>query len=260
MKKSSPAAQARALATLAPADDMEEGSARRPLYTKVIDFIRQKMIEGAWRPGSSIPTEAELASMLGVSVGTVRKAIDALVAKRLITRRQGVGTFVSEIAERRALFMFFNLVDEDGNREVPDARTLSISRSGATAEDVAQLKVTRGSKVAHITRVRILQSEPRIVEHIRVSEGMFPNIGRRSDVPAHLFRFYELEYGVTVVRVRESIRALAAGAQEQEILRLPLGAPILEIDRLAFTLDGQVAEWRVSRCDTAHHRYVCERS
>ena len=54
-----------------------------------------------------------------VSQGTVRKALNDMVAENLLVRRQGRGTFVSEHTERRALFLFFNLVGEDGSRTMP---------------------------------------------------------------------------------------------------------------------------------------------
>jgi GntR family transcriptional regulator len=54
------------------------------------------------------------------------------------------------------------------------------------------------------------------------------------------------------------LRAVAAGPEEARHLRLAEGAPLLEIDRIARALDGIAAEWRVSRCATAHHHYVAE--
>lgn len=96
--------------------------AAKPLYAQVEEIIRQRLIDNYWNPGEALPSEIQLAAELGVSQGTVRKALNDMVAENLLVRRQGRGTFVSEHTERRALFLFFNLVGEDGTRTMPVSR------------------------------------------------------------------------------------------------------------------------------------------
>src|SRR5688572_11391224 len=102
----------RALAAL-PASD-------RPLNEQV----RQRLIEGIsageWRAGEAIPTESELARAFGVAIGTVRKAVDSLVAEQVLVRRQGKGTFVTAHDGRRLLFHFFHIVARDGGKSYPE--------------------------------------------------------------------------------------------------------------------------------------------
>src|SRR5713226_3416688 len=70
-----------------------------PAVAHLYEQIRARLIEGisagAWRAGEAIPTEAQLAADFGVAIGTVRKAVDSLVAQRALVRRQGKGTFVT---------------------------------------------------------------------------------------------------------------------------------------------------------------------
>jgi GntR family transcriptional regulator len=67
-----------------------------PLYLQVRDAIAQRIMSGEWRPRTAIPSESELAREFNVSVGTMRKALDVAEAERLLTRRQGRGTFVND--------------------------------------------------------------------------------------------------------------------------------------------------------------------
>ena len=67
-----------------------------PLYFQVQEQLRRRIVSGALVPGAPLPTEAQLCSQFGVSRITVGKALDGLVADRLIRRRRGVGTFVAE--------------------------------------------------------------------------------------------------------------------------------------------------------------------
>ncbi len=50
----------------------------RPLYRQVRDILVRRIAEGIWRPGDVLPSEPEIALDLGVSQGTVRKALDEL--------------------------------------------------------------------------------------------------------------------------------------------------------------------------------------
>ena len=82
----------------------------KPLYAQVEEIIRKRLIDNYWKPGDVLPSEFDLARELSVSQGTVRKALNEMVAENLLERRQGLGTFVSEYTERRALFLYFNLI------------------------------------------------------------------------------------------------------------------------------------------------------
>ena len=231
----------------------------KPLYAQVEEIIRQRLIENYWKPGEVLPSEFQLAAELDVSQGTVRKALNDMVAENLLERRQGRGTFVSEHTERRALFLYFNLVGEDGSRTMPISRVLSCEHRKATAEERARLELAGDAEIVTVQRVRSLHGEPAIVDRVTVSKALFPTLGGDIKMPENLYRFYQSEYGVTIAKAQERVRAVAATAEEARLLGLETGAPLLEIDRISVTLDARPVEWRVSRCNTSKHTYVAER-
>src|SRR6476660_9554762 len=122
----------------------------RPLYQQVRDMFVQRLVEGQWLPGQMLPSEMELASEIGVSQGTVRKALDAMTAERLVVRRQGRGTFVAEHDEARILFQFFKLVPDVGEGAFPESHVVEIAEQPASAEEAEHLKVKPGAKVLRI--------------------------------------------------------------------------------------------------------------
>lgn len=65
-----------------------------PLHQRVHDTIKSRILQGEWATGAPIPGETDLSRELGVSVGTVRKALDRLTRDHLIFRARGRGTFV----------------------------------------------------------------------------------------------------------------------------------------------------------------------
>jgi len=233
--------------------------AAKPLYAQVEEIIRQRLIDNYWTPGEALPSEIQLAAELGVSQGTVRKALNDMVAENLLVRRQGRGTFVSEHTERRALFLFFNLVGEDGTRTMPVSRVLSCEHRKATAEERAHLELNPGAEVVTVLRVRSLHDKPAIVDTVTVSRALFPDLGGDVKLPENLYRFYQGEYGITIAKAQERVRAVSATSEEAKLLGLDAGAPLLEIDRISLSLDARPIEWRVSRCNTSQHTYVAER-
>ena len=231
----------------------------KPLYAQVEEIIRQRLIDNYWKPGEALPSEFQLADELDVSQGTVRKALNDMVAENLLERRQGRGTFVSEHTERRALFLFFNLVGEDGSRTMPVSRIISSDIRKATSEERKRLELAAGDEVVTVRRVRSLHDKPAIVDSVTVSKALFPTLGSGVKLPENLYRFYQGEYGITIAKAEERVRAVSASAEEAELLGLEPGSPLLEIDRTSLTLDARPVEWRVSRCNTARHTYVAER-
>lgn len=230
----------------------------RPLYAQVRELMIGRMVQGVWKPGAILPSEIQLAEEFGVSQGTVRKALDALAAENLVTRRQGRGTFVAEHDAERALFHFFHLVGEDGSRQLPGGTQLSCQVAKANLGESDRLDVERGTAVIRLRRTRDMGGVPVIFEMITVPASMFPGIGDAGDLPNTLYEFYEGNYGVTIARAEERLRAVAASKEVAGHLGIKTGAPLLEIDRVAFALNGRPAEWRVSLCDTRHHHYLAE--
>lgn len=240
-------------------DHTRETSSHKPLYQQVDNIIRQRLIDGVWEPGDALPSEMQLASELNVSQGTVRKALNDMVAENLLFRRQGLGTFVSEHTERRALFFYFSIVGLDGSRVLPESHIISCEERNATLKETEKLKLDRGSKVIQLRRMRFFNNVPTIVELITLPLEHFPGLGTEIKPPNNLFRFYQKEYGITVGKAEEHLQAIAAEEEEAQLLQIEIGQPLLEIDRVAKMLDGRPIEWRISHCDNTNYRYVSER-
>jgi GntR family transcriptional regulator len=238
---------------------VQKRAARQPLYQKVDNIIRQRLIDNAWKPGEALPSEMQLAAELNVSQGTVRKALNDLVAENLLFRRQGIGTFVSEHTERRALFLYFSIVGNDGARLLPVSKILNCEERVSTPEEAAKLQLAAGEMVVHFRRIRYFEDVPTIVEAITLPLEHFPGFGTEVDPPNNLFRFYQSVYGVTVSKAEEHLQAVAATPEEATLLNIEVGQPLLEIDRVAKMLDGRPVEWRITHCDNTNYRYVAER-
>jgi GntR family transcriptional regulator len=228
-------------------------------YKKVDNIIRQGLINNTWKPGEMLPSEIQLATELNVSQGTVRKALNDMVAEHLLFRQQGVGTFVSEHTERRSLFLYFSIVGNDGARILPESNILSCEEKLPSPLEKSKLELINGDLIVRFQRIRYFNNISTIIETICLPLEHFPGFGSEMEPPNNLFRFYQSIYGITVAKAEEHLKATIASAEEATILNINEGTPMLEIDRIAKMLDGRPVEWRISHCDTSNYRYVSER-
>ena len=183
--------------------------ALRHLYKEVKHRITRKLSLGEWKPGETIPSEGRLAEHFGVSVGTIRKAVDELVAENVLVRRQGRGTFVAAHTEDRTLFYFFHVVGRDGTKELPAIELLSFERTTADREASDNLGIVPGARVIRVRNLLRLSGTPVILDHITIPAARFPGLTeaayRRRD--STIYGLYQARYGISVIRIREIGRA-----------------------------------------------------
>jgi GntR family transcriptional regulator len=216
----------------------------------VKESLVRRLIDGAWQPGQLIPSEIELAREIGVSQGTVRKALDAMTDENLLVRRQGRGTFVAEPEEGRILFQFFRLVPDSGERSFPNSRIVARKAGKASEAEAAGLALRAGAETIRIERVRTIRDKPLIVETITLPAARIRGFDAIEEVPNNVYRLYSQRWGITIGRASEKLKAVSAVAADAAELGCPVGAPLLEISRIAYDLEAKPVELRVSRCLT----------
>jgi GntR family transcriptional regulator len=231
-----------------------------PLYKEVKRLLTETISVGEWKPSAAIPAEWKLAERFNVAIGTVRKAVDELVSENILIRQQGRGTFVAAHNRARLMFHFFHIVRSDGEKETPEVVMLSFSNGVASDEEATHLNTKAGAKVFRIRNVLRLAGEPIIFDTITIPQALFPKLtatkfrGR----PNTIYHLYQSEYGITVVRSVERLRACLSDAESADILALKVRAPLLEIRRVAMTFNDAPVEFRRSLVNTDHYEYFSD--
>jgi GntR family transcriptional regulator len=233
------------------------GPGDRPLYEEVRARLIESISAGRWGPGEAIPTERELADGFGVAIGTIRKAVDSLVAERALVRRQGKGTFVTEHDGSRLLFHFFHIVGRDGAKRQPEVATVGFRRDRAAESDAQGLGIARSEKVIRIRNVLSLEGTPVMVDDITLPAALFPGLTEKIFLARDntIYHLYQSRYGLNVLRTDERLRAVPVPRDIAALLRMEAAAPVLEIRRVALTFRDRPVELRVSRVNTARHDY-----
>ena len=230
---------------------------RLPRYQRLRDLIAAEIAAQRWRPGEAIPTEAELAAAHGVAVGTVRKAIDVLVADGLVERSQGRGMFVRRPNFDNSLFRFLRQHDPDGGRVVPDSRILSRQRVEAPPEVSERLRLAAEAQVISLERLRLIKDKAMLSEHIWLPHDCFAAMLtlEEAEIGPLLYPTYERVCSQVVASAEEILTVASVEEPDASRLGLAPGAAVVVIERLAFGYDGQPLEWRRTQAPAATFRY-----
>jgi len=231
-----------------------------PLYKEVKIRITRGLAAGEWRSGEAIPSEVRLAERFDVSVGTIRKAIDELVADKILLRQQGRGTFVATHTEDRTLFYFFHIVGKNGSRESPVTEMLSFRKAKACVEEAVVLNIARGARIFRVQNLLKLAGKGVVFDRISVPAALFPDLNEElfSKRQGTIYGLYQARYGINVIRISERLSASSATSQIASLLGMRAGAPVLVIRRIAYTYDDIPVERRVSWVNTDHHEYLSD--
>ena len=228
----------------------------RPLYAQIRDVLVQRIAGGIWHPGDMLPSEIRIAEELGVSQGTVRKALDWMTAEHLLVRRQGKGTFVATYDEARVLFQFFKLKADQGETPYPVGVLRGMKKGTATADERAQLDLGRDAPVWRVERLRRYGETIIAFERITLPAERFAGI-ETGPFPQNLYAAYAERFAIAVAGGEERMKAVAASPAEAGVFAMAPGAPLLAVERLTLAVDGMPVEWRVSLYRTDRWHYAC---
>ena len=230
----------------------------QPLYQQVAEYIKQLIVERRWQPGEMLPSEFRLADEFNVSQGTVRKALTLLTDTKIVTRRQGVGTFVSEHTAQDALFRFFPLQADGKGADLPKAELLGIELISPDKNVQTALNLSGKERETKLERRRILDNEFCMLETIFLPAKYFAGMHERKDIPHTLYHFYQTDFNQTVFKTRDGIKAVLASDNDAKLLQIKAGEPLLLVTRVTESIDGKLIEYRESKCRSDHYHYQVE--
>jgi len=223
---------------------------RLPLYQRLRDDLVRRIADGEWGPGDAIPTEAELNQAYGMATGTVRKAVDMLVAEGVLTRSQGRGTYVRRPDFTSSLFRFFRFKTKAGEAVQPTGKVLARTVKKPPAEVRQALGLDEaGAEAIFLSRLRLVDEQPVLAEDIWLPRGRFEPLVemKLKDFGDLLYPLYESACRQLVASARERLTVEVAGKILAERLGIAAGSPVIAVQRVAFNFAGAPIEWRCTR-------------
>lgn len=104
-----------------------------PIYVQIAELLTRDIVSGRLIDGERLRPEREMATELGVSVGTLRKALRDMGAKGLIESVQGSGNYVRAGGDTGTVYAMFRLELLEGGG-LPRAQVLSLDHMDKPAD------------------------------------------------------------------------------------------------------------------------------
>lgn len=198
-------------------------------------------------PGTLLPSERSVAERFGVARMTVRNEMSELVARGLVRRVMGAGTFVAEprLAHGTTTGSFSR--DMRARGLTPGARVLSVRERPADALLAGRLGVAEGDPAVELRRLRTADGVPMAVEHTHLPAARFPGLAGLVRDDRSLYETLARRWGVTVATATHRVSAVALTDGDATLLGVPAGLPSFAVERTAVDAAGAVVEWGRSR-------------
>jgi GntR family transcriptional regulator len=202
-----------------------------PLYHQLQAVLKAEIESRKWQPDEQLPNEAKLAERFGVSKITVRQALQQLAELGYIRREHGRGTFV----ERRKFDegpRELTSFTEEMRRHDLSARSLILFQGIVEAEArVADaLHVELMSPVFVLKRVRLAGGEPMSVQTAHIPGALVPDLEVSEE--SSLYELLQTRYHLYAARARETYFAALAPSPAAELLGVPMGSPVFQVERV----------------------------
>ena len=215
---------------------MVDKTSSTPLYTQIEAWLWEQIRAGNYAPGSQVPSETELSTTCNVSRMTARKALDNLVARGVLYRRKGKGTYVTENVMTyglSTLLSFSHTFRELGF----DVTTRVLKKVVINApESVADaLALPPNSQVIMIKRLRLVGERAAAIHTSYLEHPLFSLLLNLDLSRASLLEAMGRVKGVHLTHTEDTVQAASATAEDAIYLDVPLSSPVLNVEGIAYT-------------------------
>lgn len=228
----------------------------QPLYQQIQQVLQQRIADGEWKNSEPLPSEWDLAAQLGVSQGTVRKALMALVSAGLLTRRQGRGTFVTEMASDWGDTRLLMPGLWEASPDPVVAELLGCSRVPAPDRVAEGLQVRRGAPLFRVRQRWRLGASIVALDDAFLSAERFEGMdARKLRQAGGVYALLQQSFNLRVQALSEQLQAVRVLREDAMLMACSPDALALSILRISSAFD-RVVEWRQRYCLTEARAYT----
>lgn len=232
-----------------------------PFYHQVYLDLKSMIDSGQWGTGHRVPPERELATQYGVSVITIRRALDELAREQRLVRARGRGTFVLPHRIDRDLDEPMSFTEEMQTRGLDPETRLVAARPESAGESVAAaLQLEPGSPTLFLERLRLADGEPLLLEQVHLPAERFPGLLATDLERDSLYGILTQRYGTQIVKARETFEPVLLRSREAALLAAAPKTPALLVEGTAYTADGVPVEFGRTYVRGDRTRYYVERN
>ncbi|MEM8654096.1 MAG: GntR family transcriptional regulator [Pseudomonadota bacterium] len=170
-----------------------------PIYVQIAELLTRDIVAGRLIDGERLPPERDMAVELGVSVGTLRKALRDMGEKGLIESVQGSGNYIRAGGDTGTVYAMFRLELLEGGG-LPRAKVLSVDLMDKPA-DLPDFGTS--GRATRIRRLRSLNDTIMGVEEIWLDADA--GIVSEATMSESLYATYRKELGLWIQRAEDRV-------------------------------------------------------
>ncbi|MBM3218274.1 MAG: GntR family transcriptional regulator [Candidatus Rokubacteria bacterium] len=213
--------------------------ARVPRYQEIAEDLRARIQDGGLAPGTRLDTQRQLAVSFGVTLMTLRQALDVLEREKLIERRHGLGTFVAAPSIDYDILQLRRFAgDLSAKGEHVTTRLLGCGFVVGARRVTTALGLGHGARVLAVERLRLVDERPLSLQRSFLPARLGEDVARADLALTPLAQILEYKLGITVSRAREVVSAVRLGQREAGALDAAPGAAAFESERVSFDAAG----------------------
>jgi GntR family transcriptional regulator len=214
-------------------------NARVPRYHRIAESLRDRIHGGRLMPGTRLDNQRALAKSFGVTLMTLRQALELLERENLIARRHGLGTFVAAPSIDYDILQLRRFAgDLSAQGEHVTTRLLGgrVARADRRVSDALGLPAR--ARVVQLERLRLVDGHPMSLQRSFLSVAVGEEVLKADLGTTPLRQVLEFKLGITIERARESVSAVRLGRREARELGCRAGVPAFESERVSFDAGG----------------------
>lgn len=228
-----------------------------PKYHQLFEILRQKIDDSEWKPHEAIPSNRDLSEIYGVSMTTVREALDIMSNQGLIYRKHGLGTFVASPKFQHTLTQLQTFTNDMKARGLSAGQKIINFSFIAPSSSIQQrLELDDDKNILRIERLRLSDGEP-----LGIHTSYLPINPDNSftqdqlDQTGSLYILLAKLYNLVPVEADETIEAINADERMANLLDVEKGASLLLLKRITLSSEHRPMEYveMLHRAD----RYKC---
>ena len=207
---------------------------RRTLTDATVTAIADAIRGNKFPPGSQLPSELDLMQILGVSRTTLREALRTLEEQGSITRRRGLGTFVTERSIVKDLSINFGITEMIRQAGfTPKTIQCDVHREAASAKVAEHLEIPERAPVFVVRRLRLATDMPIVWSDERLPAAMLDDHPPKENElkTQSLYDYLEQNHGIRIYQGTAVLRPILAPKEVAEKLQVPRNSTILLISQ-----------------------------
>ena len=212
---------------------------RVPRYHRIAEALRERIRVGELASGSRLDNQRQLAKSFGVTLMTLRQALELLEREHLITRRHGLGTFVAAPSVDYDILQLRRFAGDLSAKGEHVATRLLGTRFAAADRRVAEaLRLAGRPRVFVLDRLRLVDEHPMSLQRSFLPSPLGDEVIRADLALTPLHQVLEFKLGVVVTRASETVSAVRLGRREARDLGCRAGVPAFESERVSYDAGG----------------------